>query len=130
MSRTLRPVAWKRVLDSQVALGPVGAGLKLDTDSRAEDVIALVPEVERAIDDQFGIRYLADPALQVGHWFLIDGIPMPYGIPGQDGYGVLFLGEAEKRFIWVDQQSTFLTDQRQCREVVVRLLSLSLERSP
>lgn len=98
MSRTLRPDAWKRVWDIQLTLGPVGATLKLDSDSRAEDVIALVPEVERAIDDEHGIKYLTDSRLKVGHWFMIDGVPMKYGVPGDAG-GVLFVGEEGVRFV-------------------------------
>lgn len=99
MSQTLRPPLWKRVRNLQFNLGPVGAGLKLDTDSRAEDVVALVPDVERAIGDRFGIKYFTDPDLRVGHWFLIESVPMIYGVPGVRGDSVLFMGDLEKRFI-------------------------------
>lgn len=97
MSKTLRPKAWTRVQDVRMNVGPVGAGMTFDTSARAEDVIVLVPEVERAISEQFGIRDLADPRLQAGHWFWVSG-PMTYGIPDPGIDGVLFLGSGGQRF--------------------------------
>jgi len=101
MSRTLPNPVWKRVRDLQVKLGPVGAGLTLDSDSRAEDVIALVPEVERAIDEHFGITYVTDPELGPGEWFLIEATPMIYGVVLglPDNYGVVFIGADGNRFV-------------------------------
>jgi hypothetical protein len=115
MSRTLRPAAWKRVRDLQLKLGPVGATLKLGPDSHAEDVISLVPEVERAIDEHFGIRYLTDPGLQAGHWFMVDGVPMTYGVPGNDVGGVLFIGEAGRQFI-LGGSAEYLLDRKIAEE--------------
>lgn len=79
MSKTLEPGAWSRVRDLEVKLGPVGATLRFDAGARAEDVIVLVAEVERAIRQRFGVHELSDPQLQVGHWFQVTGIPMVYG---------------------------------------------------
>lgn len=101
MSRTLPNPVWKRVRDLQVKLGPVGAGLTLDADSRAEDVIALVPAVERAIDEHFGFKYVTDPELEPGEWFLIEATPMMYGVFGSlpDSDGVLFIDADGSRFV-------------------------------
>jgi hypothetical protein len=78
-----------------VTLGPVGATLNFDAGARAEDVIVLVAEVERAIrQSAAGVHELNDPQLQVGHWFQVTGIPMSYGVPYGVLDGVLFLGPA------------------------------------
>lgn len=111
MSRTLRTPIWRRVRDLQLTFGPVGAALTLDQDSRAEDVIALVPEVERAIEKQFGITYFTDPELKVGQWFAITDTPMVYGVPGLSGNGVLFMGEQGSRFI-LGGSAEYLLDRR------------------
>jgi hypothetical protein len=92
MSRTLEPSAWSRVRDLEVKLGPVGATLNFDAGARAEDVIVLVSEVERAIRQRFGVHELPDPQLRVGQWFQVMGIPMVYGVPYGVLGGVLFLG--------------------------------------
>lgn len=94
MSKTLEPRAWSRVRDLEVKLGPVGATLNFDAGARAEDVIVLVTEVERAIRQRFGVRELNDPRLRVGHWFQVTGTPMIYGVPYGVLGGVLFLGPA------------------------------------
>lgn len=102
MSRTLHTPLWKRVRDLQIKLGPVGAAVTLDMNSRAEDVIALLPEVENAIEEQLGITYYTDPELQVGQWFLIEAVPTIYGIPRRSSFvgTVLFVGgEEDCRFI-------------------------------
>jgi hypothetical protein len=115
MSRTLPTPVWKRIRELQIKLGPVGGALTLDLDSRAEDVIALVPEVGRAIDEQFGIKYATDPELQVGQWFLVEAIPMAYGVVNrqtkvEDSYGVLLSAlKGEVALSLVDQRSTFWT---------------------
>jgi len=80
MSKTLEPSAWSRVRDVEVKLGPVGATLNFDSGARAEDVIVLVAEVERAIRQRFGVRELNDRQLRVGHWFQVTGQP-----GGEDG---------------------------------------------
>lgn len=98
MGKTLRPKRWARIQDVRLNVGPVGAGMTFDTSARAADVIVLVPEVERAIRDEFGIRDLADPQLRAGHWFRVSGIPMTYGIPDPGIGGVLFLGSGGRRF--------------------------------
>ena len=81
MSKTLEPSAWSRVRDLEVKIGPVGATLSFDAGARAEDVIVLVAEVERAIHQRSGVHELNDPQLRVGHWFQVTGIPMIYGVP-------------------------------------------------
>jgi hypothetical protein len=110
MSRTLRTPIWKHIRDFQLKLGPVGAALTLDLDSRAADVIALVPEVERAIEDKFGITYVTDPELKIGQWFAITETPMFYGTPGKNTGGVLFAGERPRRFI-LGGSSEYLLDR-------------------
>ena len=92
MSKTLEPSAWSRVRDLEVKIGPVGAALSFDAGARAEDVIVLVAEVERAIRRRSGVHELNDPQLRVGHWFQVTGIPMIYGVPYGVIGGVLFLG--------------------------------------
>jgi hypothetical protein len=99
MSRTLDAGNWKRLRDLQLSLGPVGATVKLDSGSGADDLIALVPEVEQAIQRRHGIRHVADQGLQVGHWFTVTGALMSYGVPGHDIGGVLFVGEQDARFM-------------------------------
>jgi hypothetical protein len=112
MSRTLRTPVWKRVRNLQVNLGPVGAGLSLDLDSRADEVIALVPEVEQAIDEHFGIRYVTDPELEVGQWFLIETTPMAYTVgDDEDRHSVLFLGFAGTTRFFLGGSAEYLLDR-------------------
>jgi hypothetical protein len=120
MSRTLHTPFWKRVRDLRLTLGPLGAAVTLDLDSRAEDVIALVPEVEQAIDRQFGITYFTDPELQVGQWFQITETPMIYDIINeQTTDGVLFMGQESRRFL-LGGSAEYLLDRRIPDEVKVR----------
>jgi hypothetical protein len=111
MSRTLHTPVWRRIRDIQVTLGPVGAGLTLDLDSRAEDVIGLVPEVERAIQNKFGVTYFTDPELQVGQWFMITETPTLQVVSREPELGVLFIGDEGSRFV-LGGSTEYLLDRR------------------
>lgn len=94
IGRTLSPDARARVEGAAGVVGhPSSAGIAAGVGSRAEDVIALVPEVEDALDREHGVRDIYDEELRAGHWFRLHGIPMIYGLPETDVEGVIFVGE-------------------------------------
>jgi hypothetical protein len=110
MSQTLRTPGWKRLRGVDVKVGPVGGGLNLGEDPRADDVIAMVPRVEQAIMKHFGVNTLGDPNLQVGQWVQVTGEQMSYGVPFPPMSTVLFLDS--KAHLVLGGAAEYLLDRR------------------
>jgi hypothetical protein len=95
MAPTLPPARLRRLKDVQVKLGPVGAGVGLEADETRRHAAALIPQIEQALDERSGIRHWTDPDLQVGHWFVVEALPMAYGVVdiALGGRAAMFVGD-------------------------------------
>ena len=94
MMPTQKPGLMARIKDLRVKLGPLEAGVGLDAGETQRQATALIPQIERALNAGFGFRYWTDPDLQVGHWVLVEGLPMAYGVADMgDGQAAMFIGD-------------------------------------
>jgi hypothetical protein len=111
MRQTLRPEAWKRIKALGVNLGPAGAKIDIDNAGSA-GVIALLPELRRALDEKNAIKDLNDPDLKVGHWFLAEAVDMTYGVPEEEQGAVLFAGQQGQTNLILSGSAEHLLDRR------------------
>ncbi|MGW4369541.1 SAVMC3_10250 family protein [Nocardia takedensis] len=95
----------------------VWASMQTESDSdrrafaSAAEVIALVPQVEERLDEEYGLRELDDPDLRTGQWFRIRETPMLYGIPADAVGGVIFLGQTDATRFALGGSAEFLLDR-------------------
>ncbi|SEG83477.1 Alpha/beta hydrolase family protein [Thermomonospora echinospora] len=94
IGRALHPEIWDRMENAPSPRSRFSSNrIAASTESRAEDVIALVPQVEALLEREHGLKDATDPELKAGQWFRLHDTPMIYGVPGRDIGGALFIGE-------------------------------------
>jgi hypothetical protein len=142
MAATLPPRVAQRLRELRFNAGPVGAGVVL-ADQRAETAVAAVIEVERAINDEFGVRDATDPELAAGEWFSAEAMEMAYGVQitkYESGSGAaVFIAKMPNLLIFLSGSAEYLLDRSVPRadagdsmsdpQAIVRLLQSVAEDS-